>query len=267
MLVSTPNSPGQLFDKIEQEPADSCIYKRLKLDYTVGLGNIYTSAEIQKAKQSPSFQREYNLFYGGLIGNVFHTSDIDAAIARKYNVDYINPFSNRSCGIDPGYGSSSFAITITQYNDNRIEVLYSEEFERVDYIKALQTVEELYEKYKPMQLFVDGSAVSFIRSIKASVNDIVNFERIISECHRDKIDPSERMIVVPISFSLKHREMLANAKMIVESDQLAIDPRFDKLILSLRTAVEADGKLNKEMTSFDDELDSFRLSLLAYKYE
>jgi hypothetical protein len=31
------------------------------LDYTYGLGKIYTQEEIDKAKQSPSFGREYDL--------------------------------------------------------------------------------------------------------------------------------------------------------------------------------------------------------------
>lgn len=48
----------------------------------MGLGKIYTEEEIAKAKESPSFEREYNLKYLGLIGNVFHTKDIDAAIDK-----------------------------------------------------------------------------------------------------------------------------------------------------------------------------------------
>ena len=46
--------------------------------------------EIEKAKQSPSFEREYNLKYLGKIGNVFHTKDIEKAIelGQKYSVEY-----------------------------------------------------------------------------------------------------------------------------------------------------------------------------------
>jgi hypothetical protein len=54
------------------------LYKRIFLDYTYGIGKIYTAEEIEKAKQSPSFEREYNLKYLGRIGNVFHTKDIEA---------------------------------------------------------------------------------------------------------------------------------------------------------------------------------------------
>jgi hypothetical protein len=60
-----------------------CIYKRLKMDYTYGLGKIYSKEEIAKAKKSPSFGREYDLQYLGLIGNPFHTADIERAIALR----------------------------------------------------------------------------------------------------------------------------------------------------------------------------------------
>ena len=84
MLVSTPNAPNGLFEKIEMEPESSCIYKRLKMDYTYGLDRIYTRQEIEKAKKSPSFGREYDLQYLGLIGNTFHTQDIDRAIELRF---------------------------------------------------------------------------------------------------------------------------------------------------------------------------------------
>src|SRR5918996_1515624 len=82
VMVSTPNAPEQLFDRIEKEPESTCLYKRLFLHYTYGLGKIYTEEEIAAAKQSPSFRREYDLKYLGLIGNVFHVKDIEAAIER-----------------------------------------------------------------------------------------------------------------------------------------------------------------------------------------
>jgi hypothetical protein len=41
-MVSTPYAPDGLFDRIEKEPEESCIYKRILMDYTYGLGKIYT---------------------------------------------------------------------------------------------------------------------------------------------------------------------------------------------------------------------------------
>jgi hypothetical protein len=72
-MVSTPNAPEGLFERIEKEPESICLYHRVFLDYTYGLGRIYIQEEIQAAKASPSFERECNLKYLGLNGNVFHT--------------------------------------------------------------------------------------------------------------------------------------------------------------------------------------------------
>jgi hypothetical protein len=58
--------------------------------------------------------------------------------------------------------------------------------------------------------------------------------------------------------------------MILEDDdvggRIAINPVFDKLITSLRTAVDKDGTLDKESTSYNDILDAFRLALKFYLF-
>jgi hypothetical protein len=122
VMVSTPNAPDGLFERIGKEPEDTCIYQRLFLDYTYVIGKIYTAEETEKAKASPSFEREYNLTYIGKIGNVFHTKDIEAAIemGRKYNPDVVGSPTSKSMRIDPAYGSSAFGIVVTQWIDNQI---------------------------------------------------------------------------------------------------------------------------------------------------
>jgi hypothetical protein len=50
VMVSTPNAPDGLFERIEKEAERTCIYKRLFMDYTYGIGKIYTQEEIEKAK-------------------------------------------------------------------------------------------------------------------------------------------------------------------------------------------------------------------------
>ena len=60
---STPNAPGGLFERIEKEPVNTCLYKKFFLDYLWGVNKIYTQEEIDKAKLSPSFPREYQLQY------------------------------------------------------------------------------------------------------------------------------------------------------------------------------------------------------------
>jgi hypothetical protein len=99
----------------------------LFLDCTDGLDKIYTMDEIEKAKKS-----KYNLKYLGKIGNVFHNLDIEAAICSQKEGQEIMDWSTstmigRSMGIDVAWGDTSkFAIVITQYRNNKVEVFYAE---------------------------------------------------------------------------------------------------------------------------------------------
>ena len=64
--------------------------------------------------------------------------------------------------------------------------------------------------------------------------------------------------------------MLGHCKMILEQEpgngKIAINPVFDKLITALRTAVDNDGTLDKESTSYNDIFDAFRLALKFYHF-
>jgi hypothetical protein len=74
------------------------------------------------------------------------------------------------------------------------------------------------------------------------------------------------MRIVPVNFNTEHKAMLGHCKMILENDggRIAINPdRFDKIITALRTAVDNDGTLDKEATSYDDIFDAFRLAEIA----
>jgi hypothetical protein len=77
------------------------------------------------------------------------------------------------------------------------------------------------------------------------------------------------MRIVPVNFK-EHKAMLGHCKMILEQDpgKIAINPdKFGKLITSLRTAVDNDGTLDKEATSYNDVFDAFRLALKFYHFE
>jgi late competence protein required for DNA uptake (superfamily II DNA/RNA helicase) len=54
VMVSTPNAPDGLFEKIEKELEETCIYKRLLLDYIYGLDKIYTRRILFLVFNSPS---------------------------------------------------------------------------------------------------------------------------------------------------------------------------------------------------------------------
>ena len=103
---------------------DTCLYKRLFLDYTDGLNKIYTGDETTAVNKSPSFEREYILKYLGLISNIFHIMHIEAAMEKgmrfsgaSANRITNNAYTQKSIGLDPGLGSSNFGVCITEVVD------------------------------------------------------------------------------------------------------------------------------------------------------
>ena len=72
-------------------------------------------------------------------------------------------------------------------------------------------------------------------------------------------------MVLPVSFAKEHKAMVARCKELMEyqNGQVAINPKHNKLVTALRTAVEnGEGSLDKEATSHDDLMDAFGLSLM-----
>jgi hypothetical protein len=217
LMVSTPNAPNGLFDKIEREPEQSCIYKDVKLDYTYGPDKIYSREEIAKAKKSPSFGREYDLQYLGLIGNTFHSADIERVIqlGKKYKIT--NTYAQKAMGIDPGFGSSAFGIVVVQFSDSIIQVLYANEFERPRYEEMLNKVSDLYQYFTNIKnIFVDASSPELISSLKREVTDERDNWAWVQEkmayCKKNHLDINRHMKVVPVPFSSEGKNMLIHTK-------------------------------------------------------
>ena len=75
-------------------------------------------------------------------------------------------------------------------------------------------------------------------------------------CKKYNLHIEDRMIVVPVPFSVEGAKMLQHAKSLVEdtdedgSSLVAIHPRFDKLLTGLRTSVANEYKLDKTETVY-----------------
>jgi len=268
IMVSTPKIPGGLFEQIENESEEDCIYKRKYLPYTVGVGKIYTQEEIDKAKRSPSFEREYNLQYGYGLGNVFLPPEIDFCTQIKYNPSRINHSCPISMGIDPGFGSSKFGFCVLMLEDDIIKVVYAKEFERPKYEDMLNLSVQLKGTYKPQRIYVDGAKPDFIKSLKVQVREPSDYDAIIAQAKHDKIDYEYRMKVVPINFNEWGKELLGRYQNVVSKGWFAISPTEHKeLVVQMRMAkAKENGNLDKEETanSTYDVFDACRLALKQF---
>ena len=176
-------------------------------------------------------------------------------------------------GIDPAYGSSAFGIVVTQWEDNHIQILHAEEYHRPDYNEMLSTVYGLMSKYDVDKVYIDGANPSFIKSLKLQIGEDPDYDKVIARYRSEKLGDnwSQDMKIVPVNFNSEHKAMLGHCKMIFEADgggKIAINPdKFDKLITALRTAVDNDGSLEKDSTSYHDIFDAFRLALKLYNFQ
>ncbi|MGI8832029.1 MAG: hypothetical protein ACR2IS_05255 [Nitrososphaeraceae archaeon] len=282
VLCSTPNAPNGLMQKIEQEPIETCIYKKVFLDYTYGVGKIYTQEEIAKAKMSPSFSREYQLQYLGLEGNVISPTAIDRVLELGDSSEMLSVIDNWSIeakyvlSLDPSWGSSSFAILLSRFINGRIQILYAEEYERPLFQDVINEIWQLKRRCASLQNIIMDSA---------------NTEIYTALCHEFKQNPSLQylndkqawakkinqplenyLFVCPVPFSTQGQYMLTHAKRIIEETEdskalVAISKRYDKLITSLKTAQATENRLEKEATVYDDLFDALRLNLSFYRME
>jgi hypothetical protein len=263
ILGSTPYSIDGLMHNIQKE--ENSIYKKLFLNYEVGLNKIFSKEDIEKAKTSPSFEREYNLRYAFDIGNVLTEQLIQRCLDLKYDPEYVVWDCPKSIGIDEGYGSSKFAIVVTQFMDRRIQVLYAEEFDRPDPFEMERLVLDLTHKYSLFsdagqngQLIVDGSNVNFIKTMKHMLNENMEYEK-------EKPEDGIYKRVRPINFGTTHRALLSNMIELVAKGYVAIDPRFENLLNQLRVAqMDANLSLIKKPLTLD-LVDAFRLSLFGFQ--
>ena len=135
----------------------------------------------------------------------------------------------------------------------------------------LSVVYGLMTKYNVDKVYIDGANTSFIKSLKLQIGEDADYDKVIARDRSEGLgDGTQDMKILPVNFNKEHKAMLGHCKMILEDDRgkIAINPdRFDKLITSLRTAVDNDGTLDKETTSYNDIFDAFRLALKFYRYE
>ena len=174
-MVSTPNAPDGLFDKIETQ---KILVSTNAYTWTILMAlTEYTREDIEKAKASPSFEREYNLKYLGKVGNVFHTLDIEAAICTQQEGQEMMDWSTsmmigRSMGIDVAWGDTSkFAIVITQQRNRKVEVFYAESFEKPQMNHIINHIMQLKHRHHCTKIYVDGANPEVIRELKSRIGE------------------------------------------------------------------------------------------------
>jgi hypothetical protein len=131
------------------------------------------------------------------------------------------------------------------------------EYEKANPQDIVDLCYDFHRKYCPnIRFLVDGSNAGFVRQLK------VVFGEDPDDDYEDV--SAETMEMLPTNFSTEHKQMLSHLYLMVNEGYLAIPEKYEKLIISLRTAQATEYSLDKEQTSYDDSLDAIRLSLKGY---
>jgi hypothetical protein len=265
IMVSTPNRPDGLFQSIEKDPNSK--YEKIILHYTIGLGKIYDPLEIEKKKLEPEFPREYECKYLGRIGNIFTPLQIENCInlGLEYSVDKIpvSLYTLKSCGVDFGFSSSSTAIVTLEniskaVDRNIIRVVDCHLINKGDPNSIVNLCWDIWKQHGFMNtiFYIDGANRAMVNLLKIRWDESLDWET-------NDASP-ELMKIIPVNFNTEHKNMLSNLHAVVSKQYLAIDPKYDKLLTSLRTAYAEELNLKKDVTSYDELLDALRLSLKGY---
>jgi hypothetical protein len=279
VMVSTPNRPDGLFAQIEQEPEDQCLYYRMQLDYTEGLGYIYSQEDINEAKKSDSFEQEYNLKYGGKEGNTFTTEQVNLAIEKGLELRDSNPDLKPKAtrlhlwGLDPGGGSSKTALVIAELNkdSNTIDILHSQEYGRDwspsriadDIFNLFLECGEIRENNK---IYIDGARPDFINEVKIRFGERTDWEKVEDVNEREDS-------IIPVNFRVEHKYMLSNLHSMLANGMIRLPKSkddtesFDKIVTALKTAWSKEWNLDKNETVNDDHLDALRLACKGISIE
>ena len=173
----------------------------------------------------------------------------------------------KSLGLDPGFSSSAFGYCVTQYKDGIIEVLEADDVEKANYEDMVVHCYLLIRKYNITRVYIDGSNPAFIQSLTRRIGQRYDEAKEILSDYNDLFKYAgygTRFKIVPVNFMSMHKRMLGHLQSLVSKRLLGINPKFEKLIIALRTAYARDLMLDKEQTSYPDILDALRLNLLNY---
>lgn len=228
IMVSTPNLPTGLYDQIEKEPESKCLYRRIFIPYTDCLGRIYSEEEIERAKASPSFEREYNLKYGSGTGNIF-PSDLLDKCEQEYDLTLRG--GTKVLAVDPAYSEngSKFGIVGLEMIDGIIYVKEALQFSSAS-PSAMQDLVAQKAKEYGNRVFIDSAHPGLIRDLREEHH--INAQ--------------------PIKFNEKLSEMTMKTARAVKELRVRIHPTFKDLIAQLRSAeYNSKGHPDKKKMTFD----------------
>jgi len=246
---STANLPTGLYDTMESE--EDSIYTKIFSLVDKGIRDgIYTDYEINEAKRSLSYPREYEGQYGIGIGNIFNYKLLDE-ITEQYE---LKPQGGiRILNVDPAFGSSKDSSKFGYVGfEKRGEIKYvvdAGEFSRASPEGMVDWIASKFHDGRYTNLQVDSA-----------------FPGLIRDWNSGSVKTNRKNVnTTGIIFKDVLTEMTTNAMTQVQNKEVRIHPSFSSLLSQLKSIEFNDkGHPDKKKLTFDMG-DSFLMGLFYWK--
>jgi len=140
-----------------------------------------------------------------------------------------------------------------------MHVMYASHFKNPKLSQMIDLITDLRMKYMVDKICVDGSDPSFIYALKERLREWpVDYHTVPKEQYR-------HMMVEPVTFTKQQYEFLVHDKAIVEDKALKIHPKFQDLIIALKSAYVEGTIFVKERSANNDLLDALSECLCKFK--
>jgi hypothetical protein len=288
ICVSTANKPGDLMDNLfNHEDFETSIWKQIRLDYRWGINTIYDQEEIDKIRNSRSFEREFNLKFAGVEGNVLSPVAIDRCIslgeplAKTADLDDWNIQTKYVMSVDVGWGlskgSSNTAIVVSRFVNGKVQIIYSTEFTQPDFRDMIDEIWRLFYKCNGRDylknILVDASATELYTALCNEFDQNSSgkyLETQMKWCKERNVYLGDHLFICPIPFNPQGKYMLNHTQRMIEFQEddggaiVGIHNSFGDLIASCRSSYATGDKLDKTKGAFADSFDSLLMNLSWY---
>jgi hypothetical protein len=223
--------------------------------------------DAERTRHGSLYSKFYDAQFVASGGNVFRLEDIQAAelMGLQYDPEdamFLEMFYPKCLSVDPGFGSSKFAILLSQLRNGKIEILLADEYNQPNFVDMASTVFGIIAKYNVTKTFVDAANPEFAKQLKQSLNE---YNYTIINKVEDALNTGQK--IVPVNFATLQTSMLTKVQSLVAAHHIAIHKRFNSLLVEMRIAEEVNGKLQKyQQGKTLDLIDALRMNILNYYY-
>ena len=195
----------------------------------------------------------------GNVGNLFNFKDIEGSMTSEYNPDIGDREPITVMGVDTGWASSYFAVVIVSWFNQERHVMYASHFKNPQLNQMIDLITDLRMKYMVDKICVDGSDPSFIYALKEILREWpTDYHNVPKEQYRN-------MIVDPVPFTKQQYEFLIHDKVILENNALKMHPKFQDLLIAMKSTYVEGTIFVKEKSANNDLLDALSECLSKFK--